>query len=266
MRTPRGGQLERRLRRQLHLAAAGEAGAVEEERQPMPRFVPLPALALAREAGALDRLAQHRRARSCRRRSTWPVAVVSPGLSAFIARSVTGSMPSVSAMRSMCTSTRELRLRRAEAAERAVGRRVGPHRAAADAHVGTAIRSGRVNARRATARPGSACSTRRRPARRRCPWPTRRPSRVRPVRCRTIGGMPLRRRDHVLDAVVDHLHRPAGLAREQRRVAGDVRRVFLLAAKPAAGFGLHDAHARRPAARAAPSAPGARSTGHCIDP
>ena len=40
---------------------------------------------------------------------------------------------------------RELRLRRAEAAERAVGRRVGHRRAAADADVVAAIRTARVN-------------------------------------------------------------------------------------------------------------------------
>ena len=55
--------------------------------------------------------------------------------------------------------------------------------------------------------------------------------------------MPLGRRQQILDAVVDHLHRPAGLAREDRRVARQHRRVFFLAAKPAAGFGLDDADA-----------------------
>ena len=53
--------------------------------------------------------------------------------------------------------------------------------------------------------------------------------------------MALGRRDHVLDAVVDQLHRPARLAREQRRVPGDHRRIFFLAAEAAAGLGLHDA-------------------------
>ena len=55
--------------------------------------------------------------------------------------------------------------------------------------------------------------------------------------------MPLRRRQQILDAVVDHLDRAAGFARQQRRMAGDHRRVFFLAAEAAAGFGLHDAHA-----------------------
>ena len=44
-------------------------------------------------------------------------------------------------------------------------------------------------------------------------------------------------------AVVDHLHRPAGLPREQRRVAGDDRRVLFLAAEAAAGLHLDDADA-----------------------
>ena len=34
MRTPRSVERERGLRRQLHFSAAGEAGAVEEQRQP----------------------------------------------------------------------------------------------------------------------------------------------------------------------------------------------------------------------------------------
>ena len=54
-------------------------------------------------------------------------------------------------------------------------------------------------------------------------------------------GMPLGRRQHVLDAVVDELHGPPRLTREQRRVPGDHRRVFFLAAKSAAGLGLDDA-------------------------
>ena len=40
------GQRERRLRRQLDLAAAGEAGAVEEQRQPDAAIGALPALAV----------------------------------------------------------------------------------------------------------------------------------------------------------------------------------------------------------------------------
>ena len=54
--------------------------------------------------------------------------------------------------------------------------------------------------------------------------------------------MTLRRRQHVLDTVVDQLGGAAGLDRHQRGVAGDHRRVLLLAAEAAAGLGLDDAH------------------------
>ena len=54
--------------------------------------------------------------------------------------------------------------------------------------------------------------------------------------------MALRRRQHVLDAVVDQLGRTPRLDRHQRGVAGDHRRVLLLAAEAAAGLGLDDAH------------------------
>ena len=58
---------------------------------------------------------------------------------------------------------RELGLRSPESAERAVGRRVGPGRPGTDADVRAAVRPAACAARRATARPASACSTRRRP-------------------------------------------------------------------------------------------------------
>ena len=54
--------------------------------------------------------------------------------------------------------------------------------------------------------------------------------------------VPLRGRRHVLDAIVDQLHRPAALQRQQGSVQGDRGRVFLLAAEAAAGGGLDDAH------------------------
>ena len=56
-------------------------------------------------------------------------------------------------------------------------------------------------------------------------------------------GMTLRRRQHVFDAVVDELDRPARLQGRERRVAGNHRRILLLAAEAAAGFRLHDAYA-----------------------
>ena len=55
--------------------------------------------------------------------------------------------------------------------------------------------------------------------------------------------MPLRRRQHVFDAVVDELDRPARLEGGQRGMARDHRRIFFLAAEAAAGFRLDDADA-----------------------
>src|SRR5205085_10752063 len=56
--------------------------------------------------------------------------------------------------------------------------------------------------------------------------------------------VPLGRRDHVLDAIVDDLHGAIGLEREEARVAGDHRRILFLATEPAAGLRLDDAHRR----------------------
>ena len=66
-----------------------------------------------------------------------------------------------------------------------------------------------------------------------------RPSLVTPGAMAHDRGMPLGRRQQILDAVVDHLHRTAGLEREDRGVARQHRRVFFLAAEAAAGFRLH---------------------------
>jgi hypothetical protein len=52
----------------------------------------------------------------------------------------------------------------------------------------------------------------------------------------------LRRRRDVLVAVVDHPHRPAALARQERGVEGEHRRVFLL---PPAAAGLGGPPGRR---------------------
>src|SRR3954451_1020509 len=62
--------------------------------------------------------------------------------------------------------------------------------------------------------------------------------------------MSLGRGDHVFDAVVDDLDRPTGLVREQRRVPGDHRRVFLLPAETATGLCLHNADRRAGAKQA----------------
>ena len=47
---------------------------------------------------------------------------------------------------------------------------------------------------------------------------------------------------HVLSAIVDHFDGLAGLPGEQRSMGGEHGRIFLLAAKAAAGFGLHNAN------------------------
>ena len=137
----------------------------------------------------------------------------------------------------------EDRLRRTEAAECAVGRSVGEHRAAANACVVAAIRAGGVNAA------------------------SRHDHRTQRDVCAAVendvdvhrddgsialhagamahdGGMSLGRGDHVLGAVVDDLHGPSGLEREQCRVSGDHGRILFLAAESAAGLGLHDANVR----------------------
>ena len=96
--------------------------------------------------------------------STWPVAVVSPGFIAFFARSVTGSMPSASAMRSMCTSTANCVCGAPNPRNAPFGGVFVRIALPADAHVRARVRARSREARRATARPGSACSTRRRRA------------------------------------------------------------------------------------------------------
>ncbi len=134
---------------------------------------------------------------------------------------------------------RELGLGRAEPAEGAIGRRVRGHRATPDAHIGTAIRTARVEhaARqhhgreravgaavhddvdvlgheRAIAHDAGAVADDRRMA---------------------LGG----RRD-VLVAVVDHAHWVPRLAGQQRGVDGHDRGVLLLPPEAAAGLGLDD--------------------------
>ena len=52
----------------------------------------------------------------------------------------------------------------------------------------------------------------------------------------------LGRGQQILDPVVDHLHRRAGLQRQDRRVARQQRRILFLPAEAAPGLGLHDPH------------------------
>ena len=137
---------------------------------------------------------------------------------------------------------REDRLRRAEAAEGAVRRGVGRDRLRADPDVRTVVGTGGVN------RPARQHDRRQRAVRAAVDdeldvhrqQPAVGVDRRAMPRSRR---MPLGRGDHVLEPVVDHLHGPAGLPREQRGVTGEDRRVFLLAAESAAGLHLHDANA-----------------------
>ena len=120
-------------------------GAVEEQRQADAR-VRCPATAGASSSNR-DRFTASRSTGSALASlpSVWPVAVVSPGRSAFISRSADRIDAERLGDAIHVRLDRELRLRRAEAAEGAVGRRVGHHRPAADAHVIAAVRARRVN-------------------------------------------------------------------------------------------------------------------------
>ena len=135
---------------------------------------------------------------------------------------------------------RELRLRRAEAAKRPVRRCVGHRRASVDADVIAPVGSARVDD---AARQHHGAERRIRAGvehrvnLHRGETPGARDARAVP----DDGRMPLRRRQHVLDTVVNQLHGAARLAREQRRMARDHRRILFLAAEAAAGFGLDDA-------------------------
>ena len=135
---------------------------------------------------------------------------------------------------------RKQALRRAETAEGAVRRRIGRDGAAAQPHVRAEIGPGGVN-RAAGQHDGRQRAVRAAVddevdvhgheapvSRYRSPMP--RPRRM------ALGG-----RDHILGAIVNKLHRRAGLPGEKRRVAGDDGRVLFLAAEAAAGFHLHNA-------------------------
>ncbi len=135
---------------------------------------------------------------------------------------------------------RKQALRRAETAEGPVRRRIGRDGAAAQPHVRAEIGARGVNgaAGQHDGRQRAVCAAvddevdvHRHEApvsRYRSPMP--RPRRV------ALGG-----RHHVLGAIVNKLHRRAGLPGEKRRVGGDDGRVLFLATEAAAGFHLHDA-------------------------
>ena len=155
MRAPSLRQLERRLRGELDLAAAGEARAVEEEREADARgSTRRAALRRLRKSVRLHRLAQHPQARCSRVPSFWPVAVVSPGRKRVDLAQPDGIDAERLGDPLHVDLGGELRLRRAEAAEGAVGRRVRHRHAAADAHVVAAVRSRWRGGRRARGRRG----------------------------------------------------------------------------------------------------------------
>ena len=139
---------------------------------------------------------------------------------------------------------RELGLRRAEAAERPVGRRVGRHAARADLHVGAAVGPGRVERaprehHRRERHVGAAVHHHVHVGRdQRAVAPVARAH-------ADDGGMAFRGGGDVLEAVVDELDRPAALPRQQRGVRADHRRVVLLAPEPATRDRLDHAHLLR---------------------
>ena len=207
--TPVAASSSAGARRELDLAAAGEARTVEEERQADAAPRPRPAHAGVRGSWRAHRLCRTSRAPQSSP-SRWPVAVVSPGRNALRSRTATGSSPSASAMRSRCDLDGELGLRRAEAAERTVGRRVGHDDAAVDPDVVAAVRTVGVDhaARqhdRDSVHVGTAVEEHVDVHRGQAP--IRRDARAMSHDRRVA----LRGRRHVLDAVVDHLHGPPDL-------------------------------------------------------
>jgi hypothetical protein len=134
---------------------------------------------------------------------------------------------------------RELRLRRAEPAKRPVRRRIRHRRPAVNADVIAAIRTAAVDD---AAREDHGAERRVRAA-------VHDDVDVHGGDAAVAGDagavtddrrMPLRRRQHVFDAVVEQFHRAPGLHREQRRMTGNHRRVFFLPAEAAASLGLND--------------------------
>ena len=141
----------------MPLAAPRESGAVEEEREPDRAVRPAIRRALRVEVRAAHRLVEHQRARCESSRSIWPVAVVSPGRSAFdLAERAPESMPSASAMRSMCTSTANSVCGAPNPRKAPFGGVFVNIGSAAYSSVVTPIRARRRECSRATARRGSA--------------------------------------------------------------------------------------------------------------
>ena len=193
----------------------------------MPRFVPRQARRLRWKSER--RTASRRTARALASSpSTWPVAIVSPGPQGVRLPQAHGVEAERLGHAVHLHLGREDGLRRAEAAEGAVGRRVRHHDAAVDADVLAAVGPGRVEAAprehdRAQRAVGAAVEEdvdlHRGDA-----AVARDAGAVADDRGVALGGG-----GHVLEAVVDELDRPARLQREERGVAGDDRGVVLLA-------------------------------------
>ena len=78
--------------------------------------------------------------------------------------------------------------------------------------------------------------------------------------------MPLRRRHHIFGAVVNNFHGLARISTPAAPRGRDHRRIFFLAAKSSAGFGLHHANFFLRQAEQAASAPCARNRGTAASP
>jgi hypothetical protein len=232
------GQLQTRLRRQSHLTAASKAGTVKEQREPDSAIGTGQRLPSSLEIGAFDGLAKRGQR----------TAVAAETLSSRCGIAGPQSIHFADSYRIDAKSARdaihmdfrrELRLRRAEPTEGTVRRCVGHRRSSADADVIAPVGSARVDhAARQHDRAQSRVRTsiedgvdgdRGEPAL---------ASDTSPMSddC----GVPLGGREHVLDTVVDELHRASRLQREQRGVPGNDRRILFLTAKSTARLRLHD--------------------------
>ncbi len=142
--------------------------------------------------------------------SRWPVAVVSPGRSAFISRNRIGSRFRASASRSMWTSTPNCVCGAPKPLNAPLGGVCVIIDAAANADVVAAIRPRRVDdaAREHDGAQRRVCAA----VHHHIDVHRREPAVALHTRAMTNDGrMTFRRRQEILDAVVDHLHGPAGL-------------------------------------------------------
>ena len=220
--------------------------------RPIPRFVPSRRDAAASEIRPLHRFAKHlQRAR---------VAPEALTRGRRVARPQRVDLPDANRVDAELGGDAihvhfggELSLRRPEAPERSIRRRVGHRGPPADAHVVAPVRAARVND---AARQHNRAERRVRAAIEHGVDIDRGQP---PVTgdARTMANnrrMPLRRREHVLDAVIQQLYGAPGLQGKQRRVTGDDGWVLFLAAKSAA-VSVWTTLTSRQEGRGTPSAP-----------